>query len=448
MHIQTHNAERRARPVGQPDALACVAEQPTSPGGGPERAAACGRSEQPEHHAHECPPAVAEGGAGAVKRYGMGAEEPAYYHINLLSLFGDRFSNITIRGWAERAAEGRAKAIRAFDDRLRRVGAAFDLERQRSGERPARMPDLALQGWEQVELTRLRECHGGLLVALFHFGSHREVCLDLASMAVPYIAPVAKQAYFNCVELMARGPEAFADAMRLVAVEDPRVGRQLLSGLRAGRIGLIYVDGNMGPEGDRVEEGAVEVDFVGRRIKVKAGIARLSQALRIPVLPLFVDRPEDARCPPSVRAGGLLMPPENDDARATLMQRLYDSLAEAVTDDPAAWEFAFCLHRWIVDAPFQPQTIRVPSEAPLAVQTRRVALLQRDAQDYWVHVGRQRAFALPMWAQGLYERLTVGTAKAVEIHAWLLAQGAPQSDARKLLAELLERDLLVEVGSE
>ena len=35
----------------------------------------------------------------------------------------------------------------------------------------------------------------------------------------------------------------------------------------------------MGPDGHKVEEGGVDVDFMGRRIRVKEGIARLAQSL-------------------------------------------------------------------------------------------------------------------------------------------------------------------------
>lgn len=381
------------------------------------------------------------------KRYGLGREEPTYYYINLLSLFGDKVPGSTIRTWAERAAEGRSAAIGAFERRLAQAGDRFDKERRCTGERPALMPDLVLQGWDEIDLGALRERHGGLLVALFHYGNHREVFLDLASLALPYVAPVAKHAYFSCTELIARGPEPFENAMRLIAVEDPRVGRQLLSGLRGGRIGLIYVDGNMGPEGDRVEEGAAEVEFLGRRIRVKLGIARLSRALRVPVLPLFVDRPHADADRASVRAGSLLPPPVDDQGQASMMQRLYDGLAAAVATDAAAWEFAFCLHRWIVDQRPATSLGRAPAAAPLTMPPDRVALLSREEQDYWVHVGCQRAYALPTWARGLYGWLGSRRASADDILAWLQRRGAQAGDARKLLSELLRRDLLVEATS-
>src|SRR5438093_650502 len=85
-----------------------------------------------------------------------------------------------------------------------------------------------------------------------------------------------------------------AVACRLIEVESARVGRDLVKGLREGRVGLIYVDGNMGPDGHKVEEGGVDVDFVGRRIRVKEGIARLSHSLRMPVLPLLVEPQKNA----------------------------------------------------------------------------------------------------------------------------------------------------------
>ena len=101
-------------------------------------------------------------------------------------------------------------------------------------------------------------------------------------MGVPFLAPVAKRAYFECMRIGRVSTHRFERAFRLIEVESTRVGRDLLKGLREGRVGLIYVDGNMGPDGHKVEEGGVEVDFFGRRIRVKEGIARLAHGLDYP----------------------------------------------------------------------------------------------------------------------------------------------------------------------
>lgn len=379
-----------------------------------------------------------------VNGYGFGDEEPAYYYVNFLSLFGRSVPHGIIKARAEQAAKGRGDSIRAFDERLTRMGVAFDEEYRRTGRKPTAMPSVVLNGWCSVDIPGLQARYPrGFLVALFHFGAHREILLDLASMGVPFVAPVAKQAYFACAELTARGPVAFDEAIQLLAVEDPRVGRKLLTSLRSNRVGLIYVDGNMGPDGDRLEDGAVEVDFFGRRIRVKAGVARLSHALNRPVVPLIVRQGVDAVDAPAVEALGVLMPPSDDRGRVSMMQAIYDGLADAVCKDPARWEFGFCLHRWLIDVSQAPASSAIEVGASLTVPRTLVALFFREGLDYWVHVGRQKAYIFPQWAQGLYEWLEGQVTTSRAIAAWLVRQGATDVEADKFIVELVERELLV-----
>ncbi len=391
--------------------------------------------------------AAEQAGAPGVAQPG----EFMHYYTNLLTLFGDRQPCARIEQMAKAAQVNRSDAMLGFSARLAELAEDFAAQRQRTGERANTQANPLLHGWERSPLPGLVETHGGVLVAMFHYAGHRHVFADLASMNLDFIAPVAKQAYFECSELATVAPLGFEQAMRLIEVEDPRVGRKLLSGLRQGRIGLLYADGNMGPDGHLVDEGGVTVDFLGKSIRVKAGVARLSISLGLPIVPLIIREGADGD---GLDFGPTLLPPDkatlNDVSEETraqqrIMQSLYQQLAQAVESRPERWEFAFCFHRWLDQnsAEVTESTPRLPvsEDQPLRLNPQRVTQMQRADGVYWIHVGRQRAYRLPTWAAGLYQRVD-GTRSQSGLVADLHRAGADPAQARRLIGGLLDLQLI------
>ncbi|SFN51523.1 LpxL/LpxP family acyltransferase [Dokdonella immobilis] len=400
---------------------------------------------------------AAKGVAGAAQP-NPGVTRPGefiHYYTNLLGLLGRERSAADIRSIAQAASESRERAIDGFAARLRELETDFRRQRTVSGDRPEQMPKASMRGWDLARLESIRNAHGGALIALFHFGEHRQVFTDLACLGVPYVAPVAKQAYFDCCETLGQGPEPFRHAMSLLEVEDSRVGRKLVAGVRQGRLGLIYVDGNMGPDGHLVEEGAVRVDFLGRRIRVKAGIARLALGLALPIVPLFATGHDDAvvvRLNPVImrppRTGATAGPPPVA-AIASIMQSLYEQLGDEVLRAPQQWEFAFCFHRWIEECEpaVADRDVAELSDAngALAVDPQRIAEYRRDGEVFWIHVGRQRAYRLPDWADGLYARLDSKRLGIDDSLAYLQRKGGPPDQTRALVSGLVRLGLLAQV---
>jgi lauroyl/myristoyl acyltransferase len=376
--------------------------------------------------------------------------EFSHYYLNFLALFGRERRVEDIAELARQAVSSRDRHIDRFG---RQIADLHDFYRTRHGGKDGRAdedPAPLLGGWEACDLSKVRSEHGGLLIALFHYGHHRQVFYDLAVTGVPFLAPVAKQSYFECLQIGRVSTRRFEHAFQLIEVESPRVGRDLLKGMRSGRVGLIYVDGNMGPDGHKLEEGGLDVDFFGRRIRVKEGIARLAHGLGVPVLPLFVEaRNNEER----VAFEPLLYPmakarasaSELESSRQRMMQTLYQHLEDRVRRSPSLWEFAFCLHRWIVQRERQALRPVLSHDLPerLTVHPAEVALFERDGRQYWVHVGLQLAFQLPVWARGLYGFLSARPREANETEKWLEREGPGAGRARALLVELHARDLVI-----
>lgn len=386
-----------------------------------------------------------------------------FYYLNLLSLFGNHLAVEEIDQLANAAADGRILEQSQFDQRLSLMLERFRASRlDCSNDEPA-VPAPVLSGWtnEQVMLiSTLRNRYKGLLVGLFHFGAHRHVVLDLAALGLPLSVPIAGRAYWDYYKLREEAPREFAACLKLMEVEKPSVGRELLMDIRRGRIGAIYADGNMGPDGHHVEEGATSIDFFGRQIRVKAGIARLSSALGVPILPVFATssaHPERAQ----VIVGQPLLPQQYASAADAgrlkeahlqeMMSTLYQQLEARIRAAPAEWEYAFCLHRWAGEPVSDDCHTSVDRQAGARfdaggiarINSQRVASLDYEGEITWVDAHRQQGYRLPPWFNDCVAMLQSEKGVSRDSSLAVSTGAVPDPRVLELLHELIRKDLLI-----
>lgn len=351
-----------------------------------------------------------------------GRSEYEYCYLNLLSLLGDHQAPAEIRRLAEHNLLLRRNAQSEFVQHLQHLVGQFEAI-DATTDTPW---STELDGWNVAELEAIRSQHGGLLLAVFHFGQHRHVILDLAKQAVPLVAPIAGRAYHDYYALRSQAPKAVADALLLTEVEESTIGRQLVVALKRGRIGIIYVDGNMGPDGHHAETGALEISFFGKSIRVKAGIARLALALGLPILPLFV-RPASFDGERAHVVLGDLVQPSTDERQqeseacktqwcSKTMAALYLQLQKHVKLAPEHWEYALCFHRWRTE----PTACTAAAEVITGnIQTAvlnhsHVAVLHQDNALFLIDATEHRAVKIPPWAHAMVECLATTNALAYD----------------------------------
>ena len=380
----------------------------------------------------------------------MRAGEFVHYQTNFLKLFGHERSPAEIDDMARAAASSRQQRIDQFDDHIQELRGFFD----RSNGTRRIGPHL--QGWDVERIHRLRRDHGGLLLAAFHYAEHRHVLTDLCCLGIPFVAPVAKQSYFDAPAAFSKGPADCANAPLLLEVEGRDVGKRLLSGLRGGRCGLIYVDGNMGSDGHLVQENGVEVAFLGNRLRVKSGISRLAIALRLPILLVMSDAANGVPGTGHLSSMTEILPARASRTGASrqaditrIMQACYDALAASVVKSPQDWEFAFCLHRWLCADPDMPVDRAVApailsNEQLISIDVTNVVPYQRDDGNFWLHVGRQRAYRIPDWGRELYALLQNQPVARGELVS-ILAQRAQSASDPVVLLDLLHTLNLIRV---
>lgn len=254
------------------------------------------------------------------------------------------------------------------------------------------------QNWSSSAIKEIADKNGGLLCGLFHFGAHRHFLLDSMCQGIDTVSPIAGEAYSGIQRLAQSGESKIAEKLLLLEVEGEKVGRDLFRSLRAGRVGGIYVDGNMGPTSAASSDDCVNVNFFDKKLKVKAGIARLSLLLQLPILPVFCSGKNSN---PEIKFGELITPPpktslEKNNYPVQAMQALYFELQEQVKRSPEDWEYALCLHRWVdsVESSFK-SNHSTSKFTSISVNTINTSLLIKDDRLIIVNTQRGKGFTVP-----------------------------------------------------
>jgi len=379
---------------------------------------------------------------------GVMSAELAQYRLNLSSLLGACRSPEELDRLAADAVAFRAASMQRLDARVHALRRHFTADAA-AGTHADVATEAPCLGRDDLERLRAAvDRHGSVLIAAFHFSDHRRLLVDLACLEVPVVAPIAGAAFFEQAAALSAAPADIRDCLRLLDVDSPRVGRDLVRSVREGRIGVIYVDGNMGPGDQLASDGSVDVEFLGHSMRVKCGIARLAAGLQLPIVPVLLQPAGDGTSCRAQLGDTIPPPPKADIGTSTqpLMQALYDSLADRVRVAPEQWEFMFCVHRWL-----NPEADTGRSEsgdvmvAPVTVDPARVTTYRRGDALFWVHLGRQQAYRMPAWSDGLFERLRTRPTTHDDIDRLLV--DAPRGAATELMQQLQQRGLLCTAAS-
>lgn len=383
-----------------------------------------------------------------------------FYELNFLRLHaGPDRSPARARALARQALRRTLRAEYLFDSRLLYLKRELeDLARGDARRALRRRP--FLRGWEARRIRRrLREA-GGVLVATFHFGSHRFVPVDLIRLGFDVVLPVDESAHEKYGRITGDMHPEFSDRLHLLRVEDRRSVRSLVRALRGGRVVVVYADGNTGPDGRWGEAGRTDVELMGSTLKAKAGMGRLAARLGIPVTPVFAhpgnggDDIGDVELPAPISPGD-----QKDGAGASqLVQALYDLLEARIRRHPACWEHSRFVHRWSAargtpsPAEHDDEAVGTAVREALArdrtvhMNRDRVVSFRRENLDVWVDARTLRSYRAPAWCPELFDALEEGG-----IGSGWLASSVEGDEARRralgLLAELARRGAVRIEGS-
>lgn len=381
------------------------------------------------------------------------SEEYDYYYMNYLSLFGGTLSKDKIESIVSKAIAGRRQAKKQYEQRLKRMFDDFE-------KKPTQVPGAYLTGWDVDEIERLRSRFGGIILAFFHYGPHRNILTDLACQGVKVVAPIAGNAYWDYYSLRQKGPENFGESIQLINVEKASVGKQLIRSIRSGRIAGIYVDGNMGPTHSEREDGTVKISFMKKSINVKAGVARIAMLNQYPILPIFAIAQDDKGVRNDHVDYGDLITSHigvKDDARQsketiikTVIESLYSQLETRVMSKPQHWEYALCLHRWLSEEKVVDSSKNEKKELEtllergfvLKTDNERVSSLLQNGVTCLIDTKNNKGYMPPSWCMELFKYLEDGVGIGL---LWMESQqfSTDKVEAVKvILAQMWEKQLL------
>jgi lauroyl/myristoyl acyltransferase len=365
-------------------------------------------------------------------------------HVNLLSVFGGEWAPERVRATATECT--RAGLWGSWEHK-----AFLTVQRDLfSAAGPDEWPGLCtranrLRGWEAAPAA-LRE--GPAILCSFHFGAFRFLASDLVMAGRNVTQPMGGPPYTMMASLLDgyRGP--LADRFRIVSVDDDARGLfEMARALRKGEVVVVFVDGNRGIGGCWNEAGRIGLDFLGRPVRVKSGVARLAATLGVPLVPVLVPRGEDGvgtvRFEPTIDPGRRLTGDEEREFVARAMGEMYASFEREVRARPEQWEGSSFMHQWRV-----PDSAEAAEPAPLAELDRcldaggrlradhtRVVAVSNTSTPVWTDVHTLKSFAAPEWAAEAFDRLT----SSPGIDRGWLAERAPDPGLRARILDLISR---------
>lgn len=397
-------------------------------------------------------------------------------YLNLLSVFTEELTNEEVHSLTISCIK--AKLLSECEYYLY-LSQLFDLIK--SGPRkPQSATDqnlLRLKGWDLGLIRSLLSRGRGLIVCGFRFGPIRYVPTDLAVLGFPN-SQIANLPIYELIQPVfdSLGPCPWetppvpgestvqAENIRLLEtlyVEDPRCTVKFVDALKRNEMVVFCIEGNSGADGPWGDTSKSTIDFLGLRITVKNGAARLASALRAPILPVIVLR--DGAASGRLVFGEPIIPPaglkhsEHEEFAQTSMQSLYALMGSYVRLYPEQWEGWSALHRWRlrsddVDASKRdlsnadPQTIArlLRDGKRFSVDRRRVAQLPTKSGVMWVDLKTLKGFQNPKWAGQENVLATLSSPRGLDL-AWINRSNSDPDWEEKvylLLAYLQQSDLI------
>lgn len=268
----------------------------------------------------------------------------------------------------------------------------------------------------------------------YHTGSYRHLLQLLGARGIDCLLYIAGRT------LGLQGGSFVSDSAEAAAVHgwrgkldtlDADNPASLLQGVRALRRGcsvVIYIDGNSGSGAAGEREAGVE--FFGRRLRARSGVAYLSHLAQVPIVPSLCRRDGDASL--SLHFQAPIMPAGSDRTSYAIAatRDLFARLAAAIADNPSQWEGWLHVHKQVQRQPDDvppAQAIEPPIAARWSADQERFAILRFMQQPVLLDKLRHSCSMLDQTAEAAFHAASNG-------ETLLLDSGAAAASVRQLLS--------------
>lgn len=185
------------------------------------------------------------------------------------------------------------------------------------------------------------------IICTYHTGSYRMInhllVRDKIAFALLVSEKVKQKAGAGFQERHAMLSKENAGELKVLNAEEPNVLFKIKQVLAQGTCLLVYIDGNTGSA-----SGGLDMNFFGRKIKVRKGVAAIAALLKVPIYPIASIRNGSSiqfHHFPSIDCNGLC---ERNEFVAGTTQLLYNLLEALLHERQAQWEGWLFLHKTVI----------------------------------------------------------------------------------------------------
>lgn len=329
------------------------------------------------------------------------------YRMNLLSLFGDVWSQDRIFATARKAAI--SKLWRGWEYHHYYL------------PRLTPTPDQQQLKKVPVDLVREQLARGrGLVIITFHQGHFRYIGTDVAHAGIQFHMPLAHDAFINYETARKVSPDAAVwTCMHVVDVEQGRGSLTLARTLAKGGCVGAVIDGNTGLDGPRGDDCLTTVKILNCKARVKNGLIKMAARFGSPILPLFahtINGNKTCHTAPLIDPFQPLRGAEADHFVETAIGEIYALFGENLLAFADEWSGGDLFHQWRVpepplkrSMPDVQRALRQQFDAGkiLTLNARRIIELRRDNEVIWMDAKTMRCYRMPNEMIELVDNLNV-----------------------------------------
>ncbi|MEM6792725.1 MAG: hypothetical protein AAF725_02000 [Acidobacteriota bacterium] len=309
----------------------------------------------------------------------------------------------------------------------------------------------------------------GLVVAGQHVGPQRYSFTEISGRVGDLMAAMTEQFIDEgqdwidrVIEDLGEGPQVdAARALTLLPVEEPTCALKMVRTLKSGGAVMFDLDGNIGVGGEeQTLKGSMQLEFFGRQVFVRGGVAYLSYRTGAPILPLISVWGPSGR--PELHYFDPIVPEEGEgrkDFEVRALSQLYAQLEDVIRQHPTQWEMWPHFYKWLASPPKLDQGALARQKRAfegfeaqldagtlsLAVDPSHAAVLSMRGHELFVDAKGFRFFLASPLSRKMLERLYRGTPLGRLVHN-LERAGFSRSDILTELSRLEILDLLQETA--
>lgn len=328
------------------------------------------------------------------------------FHMNLLSLFGEAWSEARIAATARAATI--SKILGSWDYHHQYLpGLTSEPDEPRVDDVP-------------VELIRDVLARGrGLVLMSFHLGPMRYLGSDLSHAGIPVCMPLARDSFADYESARAANPEAAVwERLRFVNVEDAGGPLALAKTLAKRGCLMATVDGNTGLDGVRGDQQRMTVRILDCEARVKTGLFAMAARFGAPILAGIAHSSGGrrlCRTTPLIDPGGPLAGEEAERFVEESARQVYAFFGETLEDHADEWCGGALFHQWKVPAGLPQRDIGEVEQSlgeslgaggRVAMNRRRIIQLSGGGETIWSDAPSGKCFKLPADMAELASRLS------------------------------------------